>query len=107
MAHRSHDRPPPLGAWDRDGDSLAAFFRNVEALDARHTAAIADDLGSIDVPAHVVWGASDPYQKPEWARRLRDAIPGATLRLIDAGHFVPWERPEELAKEIRTLAERA
>jgi 2-hydroxymuconate-semialdehyde hydrolase len=96
-----------LGVWDRDGDSLQAFFRNIEALDSRHTQAIASDLGRIEVPAHVVWGAADPLQRAEWAPRLRDAIPGATLRLIDAGHFVPWDKPDRLAAEIRALAARA
>jgi 2-hydroxymuconate-semialdehyde hydrolase len=96
-----------LGAWDHDAESLAAFFRNVEALDSRHTQAIADDLRRLDLPARIVWGASDQFQKPEWAPRLRDAIPGATLRLLDCGHFVPWQRPEELAEEIRTLAKRS
>jgi pimeloyl-ACP methyl ester carboxylesterase len=108
LPERAHEAVDAgLAAWDRDADSLRAFFRNVEALDSRHTQAIAGRLGDIAVPAHVVWGASDRFQKPEWAPRLRDAIPGATLRLIDSGHFVPWERPEELATEIRELAARA
>jgi 2-hydroxymuconate-semialdehyde hydrolase len=96
-----------LAVWDRSPDALAAFLRNVEALDSSHTEAIAAELGKIGVPAHVVWGAADPYQRPEWAPRLRDAIPGATLRLVDAGHFVPWERPDELVTEIRALAARS
>ena len=96
-----------LAVWDRSPDTLAAFLRNVEALDSSHTEAIAADLGKIDVPAHVVWGAADPFQRPEWAPRLRDAIPGATLRLVDSGHFVPWERPDELVAEIRALAARS
>ena len=96
-----------LAAWDRDPDSLRAFFRNVEALDSRHTQAIASELGGIAVPTHVVWGAADRFQKPEYATRLRDAIPGATLRMIDAGHFVPWARPAEVTAEVRELAGRA
>jgi 2-hydroxymuconate-semialdehyde hydrolase len=96
-----------LAVWDRSPDTLAAFLHNVEALDSSHTEAIASDLGDIGVPAHVVWGAADPFQKPEWAPRLRDAIPGATLRLVDSGHFVPWERADELSTEIRELAARS
>lgn len=95
-----------LAAWDRDADSLRAFFRNVEALDSRHTEAIAPDLASVAVPTHVVWGAADRFQKPEYATRLRDTIPGATLRMIDSGHFVPWARPAEVAAEVRQLAGR-
>jgi pimeloyl-ACP methyl ester carboxylesterase len=96
-----------LAVWDRSPAVMEAFLRNVEALDSSHTEAIASDLAGIEVPTHVVWGAADPHQKPEWAPRLRDAIPGATLRLVDCGHFVPWERPDELAAEIRELAARS
>ena len=96
-----------LAVWDRSPETVGAFLRNVEALDSSHTEAIAGDLGKIGVPVHVVWGAADPYQRPVWAVRLRDAIPGATLRLVDAGHFVPWERPDELVTEIRALAARS
>jgi 2-hydroxymuconate-semialdehyde hydrolase len=96
-----------LEVWDRDEDSLAAFFRNVEALDSSHTERVAPRLGEIAVPAHVVWGGADRFQRPEYAARLRDAIPGATLELLDAGHFVPWERPVEVAREVRALVSRA
>ena len=96
-----------LAAWDGDSDTLQAFFRNVEALDSRHTQEVAPRLREIDAPTHVIWGASDRYQKPEYAPRLRDAIPAATLRLLDAGHFVPWERPTDVARELSSLADRA
>lgn len=95
-----------LAAWTRDADALRAFLRNAAALDSRHTLAIAPQLGEIAVPTHIVWGAADRYQKAEWAPRLRDAIPGATLRMLDAGHFVPWVRPREVTAEIRSLLER-
>lgn len=108
LPERAHEPlDASLAAWDRGGDSLEAFFRNVQALDSSHTQAIASDLGGIEAPVHIVWGAADQFQKPEWAPRLRDAIPGATLRLVDCGHFVPWERPDELSAEIRALAARS
>jgi 2-hydroxymuconate-semialdehyde hydrolase len=96
-----------LRRWGQGPDELRAFLANVRALDSRHTLAVARSLGELELPAHVVWGAADPYQSPEWAPRLRDAIPGATLRMVDGGHFLPWERPDEVAAEIRALLERA
>ena len=96
-----------LRAWDADADALAAFFHNADALDSRHTMAVAPRLGTIAVPTQVVWGANDRFQDPSWGERLRDAIPGAGLSTLDAGHFVPWERPHELAAEIRALVSRA
>jgi pimeloyl-ACP methyl ester carboxylesterase len=95
-----------LRAWDAGADSLAAFFRNADALDARHTEAVAPRLGEIAVPVHIVWGRHDRFQSPGYAERLRDAIPGATVELLDAGHFVPWERPAEVARQIRALVSR-
>lgn len=96
-----------LSAWDTDRPALEAFFRNVEALDARHTEAVAPRLGEISVPTHIIWGAADQFQKPEYAPRLRDAIPASTLRMVDGGHFLPWDRPDEVAVELRALLERA
>jgi 2-hydroxymuconate-semialdehyde hydrolase len=95
-----------LGAWSRDRASAEAWIRNTRAMDPRITAEIAPRLGQIAVPAHIVWGKDDPFQKVRWASRLRDAIPGATLTVLDGGHFLPWDRPSEVAAEIRALAER-
>ena len=96
-----------LGAWSRDRASAEAWIRNARAMDPRITAEIAPRLGEIAVPAHIVWGKDDPFQKVRWASRLRDAIPGATLTVLDGGHFLPWDRPREVAAEIRALAGRA
>jgi 2-hydroxymuconate-semialdehyde hydrolase len=96
-----------LGAWSRDRESAEAWIRNMRAMDPRITEEIAPRLGEIAVPTHVVWGRDDAFQKVRWASRLREAIPGATLTVLDDGHFLPWDRPRELAAEIRTLAKRA
>lgn len=33
-------------------------------------------------------GADDAWQLPEWGRRLKEAIPGSTLTILDGcGHF--------------------
>jgi pimeloyl-ACP methyl ester carboxylesterase len=96
-----------LAAWSADAASAEAFMRNARALDARITQEVAPRLAELRVPAHVVWGERDPFQKLHWAARLRDAIPDATLTTLPAGHFVPWELPREVAHEIRALAARA
>jgi 2-hydroxymuconate-semialdehyde hydrolase len=95
-----------LDAWARDADGLRAFLRNVAALDSSHTRALATPLGELSIAVAIVWGAADRFQRPEWATRLRDAIPGATLRLVDAGHFVPWDRPADVAAAVRELVAR-
>jgi pimeloyl-ACP methyl ester carboxylesterase len=95
-----------LGAWSADAAGADAFMRNARAMDPRITQDVAPRLAEVRVPAHVVWGRKDPFQKLRWAALLREAIPGATLTVLDGGHFLPWDRPTEVAHEIRALAER-
>ena len=95
-----------LAAWSADGAGAEAFMRDARALDPRITQAVAPRLGEVRVPAHVVWGERDPFQKVRWAPKLRDAIPDATLVTLPGGHFLPWDLPAEVAREIRALATR-
>jgi pimeloyl-ACP methyl ester carboxylesterase len=96
-----------LAAWSADAAGAEAFMRNVRAMDPRITEEVAPRLRELRVPAHVVWGERDPFQNVRWAPRLRDAIPGATLTTLPGGHFLPWELPAEVAREVRALAARA
>lgn len=49
----------------------------------------------------VMWGDKDPFQKPDYALRLVDAIPNAELVSIkDAGHWLIDEKPAEIAERI-------
>jgi pimeloyl-ACP methyl ester carboxylesterase len=53
----------------------------------------------------VLAGARSEVMPPERARRFADAIPRATLELVeDVGHHVEFEAPELVARRIRELA---
>jgi pimeloyl-ACP methyl ester carboxylesterase len=56
----------------------------------------------IDVPTLVVWGMKDsallPVQLEELEHLVRDL---RIVRVPDAGHFVPWEKPEAVAAALR------
>lgn len=71
----------------------ASFMRAQAAMASR-----ADStplLGRVSVPTLVVTGAEDVIIKPEDARALASAIPGARLQVIEAaGHLPPIERPD-------------
>jgi pimeloyl-ACP methyl ester carboxylesterase len=95
-----------LAAWSADRAGAEAFMRNARAMDPRITLEVAPRLAGLALPAHVVWGRDDPFQKVRWAERVQAAIPGATLTVLDGGHFLPWDRPLEVAAEIRALADR-
>lgn len=67
-----------------------SFYTRDDSLIAR--------LGQIDTdktPVHIMVGAYDLTCTPEDARRTADAIPGATLAVMDElGHFPMSEHPE-------------
>jgi pimeloyl-ACP methyl ester carboxylesterase len=65
---------------------------------------IEDGLAALDVPVVVGWGDRDPFFGVDQGRRTAEAV-GAELTIYaDAGHFLPQERPVEVAAELRRLA---
>lgn len=57
---------------------------------------------SVEVPTLVVWGLKDKALLPVQLDGLHDLV--ADLRIVaivDAGHFVPWEKPAPVAAAIR------
>lgn len=65
-------------------------------------------LPTVSVPAFVAWGDRDPFFSVEQGRRTARAISGARFELLDrAGHFLPEERPGEVAALIARLIEQS
>jgi pimeloyl-ACP methyl ester carboxylesterase len=82
----------------------AAMARQVTALDVRDTLAVQDRLPSLHVPARVVWGVADQFQKVEYGERFARDL-GTTVRRIEGGkHFTPEDHPDLIAEEILSLA---
>ena len=62
-------------------------------------------LGATTVPALVGWGDRDPFFPVAIGRRTAELVPDARFRLYQgAGHFLPEERPDELAADVLALA---
>lgn len=81
----------------------AAFIRQVRALDVHDTLAIADQLPGLDIPARLVWGAADQFQKISYGYQLAHDL-RARLDRIDGGkHFVPEDHPDRVAAAINGL----
>ena len=56
----------------------------------------------------VAWGDADPFFGVEQAERTASALPHADLVVYEGcGHFVPEERPGQLAADLRGLLERS
>lgn len=86
-------------------DASQAFAHQIQALDVRDTLAIADQLPNLDVPARLVWGAADSFQKIRYGERLARAL-DAPLDPIDGGkHFIPEDHPDRVAAAVQTVVD--
>ena len=81
--------------YEKTSGGMRETFLKVIAEDLRQI------LPQIRIPTLVLWGKQDrivPYQDGELAR---DEISRSQLRLFDGyGHRLPYEVPEEIAKEV-------
>jgi len=66
-----------------------------------------DTLKTIHVPTLLVTGEEDILTGVNEAELMRQQIAGSQLRVIPkAGHYSPWERPEEVGRVLRQFLER-
>ncbi|MGJ7908048.1 alpha/beta fold hydrolase [Actinopolyspora sp. H202] len=87
--------------------AASALVQQTSALDVADTRAVSDRLPQLDVPARVVWGAADRFQKLHYGRRLAHDL-GTELRRIDRGrHFTPEDHPEPIAAAIADVMRQA
>lgn len=104
--HRSIARESLHLHWSRyeEHDAGAALIRQMKALDVNDTLAVADDLPKLrGIPARVIWGAADPFQKVRYGERFARDL-GTTLQRIEGGkHFTPEDHPEVIARGINEL----
>jgi pimeloyl-ACP methyl ester carboxylesterase len=62
---------------------------------------VATRLTSFDKPVLLVWGNADRFFKIDFARRLAQVFPNATLVEVEGGRtFLPLDEPERVADEI-------
>lgn len=61
-------------------------------------------FASVKVPTLVVWGMKDKALLPLQLDGLDTLVDDLTVaRIPDAGHFVPWEKPEAVAAPLRSF----
>jgi len=57
---------------------------------------------TVDVPTLVIWGENDAALLPTLTRGLSEWIPDVRVEIVSgAGHWVPYERPDEVNTLIR------
>ena len=89
----------------RDPAGFTEEQRAIQQSNARTMAVIAgagmsdptlvDRLGTVEVPALMIWGASDGVVTPAYGRAVAEATPGAEfVEIAEAGHLPHLEAPE-------------
>ncbi len=95
---------PHFGVLGTAADRHAAL-RNFWDTDQRP---IREKLESISTPTLIVHGRTD-FLVPAWGAELhQDLIPGSSLVMLDASHFLPFlgDQPEQVAMHVRPFIER-
>ena len=85
----------------------AALMRQVRSLNVQDTLAVADRIPSLNVPARLVWGAADRFQKIGYGYRLAYELGAQMDRIEEGKHFVPEDHPEPVAAAVNELVEQA
>lgn len=99
---RAEDLEALVQPWTGQ-DGQPAFYRQIADYDERFLEENEQQLGRLDIPVRIVWGARDAWISLDIARRLQSLIAAAELSLIDdAGHLVHHDAPVPLMDEIRT-----
>ena len=78
-----------------------ALIAHVVALDPEETVALAPRLAQLGLPVSVIWGAEDPFIPLALGRQLQQAIPRATLDVIEGvRHFPPETAPGAVGRVL-------
>jgi pimeloyl-ACP methyl ester carboxylesterase len=68
---------------------------------------ITPNLGKIQTPTLILWGDGDPYVPLDFAKKLKDDIPGSTLQVVlRTGHFEIEERPEDVRAQLKEFIDK-
>jgi pimeloyl-ACP methyl ester carboxylesterase len=91
--------PDPAGYLgdERQLRTIATIFSGALTRLADLYAPVAAALESISVPVLVGWGDQDPFFPLEQGQRTATAAGGRLHVFEGAGHYLPHERPDELA----------
>lgn len=81
----------------------AALIHQVEHLKTSDTLAVAGILPKLDLPARIVWGDGDQFQKIEFGERFSRDLKAPLRRIPRAKHFTPEDHPAIIAEEIMAL----
>ncbi len=75
-----------------------------QALSANAVADLQHTLPRLQAPTLLIWGSKDPIVEEPLRKTLRDALPGAQVKVFDGlGHNPFWEDPAGVAAAINSF----
>lgn len=81
----------------------ADLIRQIRSLDVHDTLSVQHDLSKLEVPARVVWGVADRFQKVGYGERLASDL-GTELNRIEGGkHWTPEDHPDVVADAVNEV----
>jgi uncharacterized protein (TIGR00369 family) len=86
-----------------DQTGRRAYLRAARALNNRDLVSRSRHIEEIETPTMIIWGAGDKFLDPGLAEKLRRKLSRAQpqVEIIDpGGHFLPIDRPDEVAAAI-------
>jgi pimeloyl-ACP methyl ester carboxylesterase len=96
-------QPEILEGYFNDITQTAQFSLS-ETLTMCTQGAFVDKLGATRAATFVVGGTHDPLLTSDFLRQaIVSAIPGARLAMLDCGHEIPLEKPQETAALIEAF----
>jgi pimeloyl-ACP methyl ester carboxylesterase len=110
-AMKRHPDRATVASYLEPGRASAGVRRDLRkvlrGVDSRYTIEAARKLESFTKPVLLPWAVEDRFFPIAYARRLADAIPGASLEEIhDSYTFIPEDQPEALADAIAAFVRR-
>ena len=95
-----------VDVFARPGAIRASFGWYRAQYEEKTRQAEIDQEAPIETPTVVRWGELDPIKPPSWAKGIERTFPDLDFRFVPgAGHFVPFEAPEETVAAVRTAIE--
>jgi 2-hydroxymuconate-semialdehyde hydrolase len=107
MVHLERITPEMIGAYEwpfRGVEGRLAYLRAARALRTEELSSRMAAIERLELPTLVVWGAKDVFQPIKEGERLARKMAQGRFEIIDhAGHFLPEDAPDELARLITTF----
>jgi pimeloyl-ACP methyl ester carboxylesterase len=98
-----------LKPYHDDPGARTALLKCVREFDLRPLLEkeITPNLGKLQVPTLIVWGADDPYVPLDFGKKLKDDIPDSTLQVVlRTGHYAIEERAEEVRAQMKEFIDK-